>query len=118
MKYIDILKKMGANISFNNKRVMSGELVADINVKSSDLNCIDINESDIPLVIDEIPILCLAMSLAEGKSNVYGATELRFKESDRIKTIVNELKKLGAKVSESNDDISIDGVDSLIGGKS
>ena len=89
VKYIDILKKMGANISFNNKRVMSGELVADINVKSSDLNCIDINESDIPLVIDEIPILCLAMSLAEGKSNVYGATELRFKESDRIKTIVN-----------------------------
>ena len=117
VKYIDILKKMGANISFNNKRVMSGELVADINVKSSDLNCIDINESDIPLVIDEIPILCLAMSLAEGKSNVYGATELRFKESDRIKTIVNELKKLGAKVSESNDDISIDGVDSLIGEK-
>ena len=117
VKYIDILKKMGANISFNNKRVMSGELVADINVKSSDLNCIDINESDIPLVIDEIPILCLAMSLAEGKSNVYGATELRFKESYRIKTIVNELKKLGAKVSESNDDISIDGVDSLIGGK-
>ena len=108
---------MGANILMNNERNVSGELVADINVKSSDLKGIEISESEIPLIIDEIPILSLAMSLAEGESNIYGATELRFKESDRINTIISELSKLGANISENNDNIKIIGKEALTHGE-
>ena len=117
IKFIDILKDMGANILMNNERIVSGELVADINVKSSDLKGIEISESEIPLIIDEIPILSLAMSLAEGESNIYGATELRFKESDRINTIISELSKLGANISENNDNIKIIGKEALTHGE-
>ena len=117
IKFIDILKNMGANILMNNERNVSGELVADINVKSSDLNGIEVSESEIPLIIDEIPILSLAMSLAEGESNIYGATELRFKESDRINTIISELSKLGANISENNDNIKIVGKEALTYGE-
>ena len=117
IKFIDILKNMGANILMNNERNVSGELVADINVKSSDLKGIEISESEIPLIIDEIPILSLAMSLAEGESNIYGATELRFKESDRINTIISELSKLGANISENNDNIKIIGKEALTHGE-
>ena len=117
IKFIDILKNMGANILINNERNVSGELVADINVKSSDLKGIEVSESEIPLIIDEIPILSLAMSLAEGESNIYGATELRFKESDRINTIISELSKLGANISENNDNIKIVGKEVLTYGE-
>ncbi len=117
IKFIDILKDMGANILMNNERNVSGELVADINVKSSNLKGIEISESEIPLIIDEIPILSLAMSLAEGESNIYGATELRFKESDRINTIISELSKLGANISENNDNIKIIGKETLTHGE-
>ena len=117
IKFIDILKNMGANILMNNERNVSGELVADINVKSSDLKGIEVSESEIPLIIDEIPILSLAMSLAEGESNIYGATELRFKESDRINTIISELSKLGANISENNDNIKIVGKEALTYGE-
>ena len=117
IKFIDILKNMGANILMNNERNVSGELVADINVKSSDLKGIEVSESEIPLIIDEIPILSLAMSLAEGESNIYGATELRFKESDRINTIISELSKLGANISENNDNIKIVGKEVLTYGE-
>ena len=117
IKFIEILKNMGANILMNNERNVSGELVADINVKSSTLKGINISESEIPLIIDEIPILSLAMCLAEGESNIYGATELRFKESDRINSIIGELSKLGANISENNDNIKIVGKETLTYGE-
>ena len=101
----------------NNERNVSGELVADINVKSSTLKGIEISESEIPLIIDEIPILSLAMCLAEGESNIYGATELRFKESDRINSIISELSKLGANISENSDNIKIVGKETLTYGE-
>ena len=117
IKFIEILKNMGANILMNNERNVSGELVADINVKSSTLKGIEISESEIPLIIDEIPILSLAMCLAEGESNIYGATELRFKESDRINSIISELSKLGANISENSDNIKIVGKETLTYGE-
>ena len=68
------------------------------------------------MIIDEIPILSLAMSLAEGDSNILGATELRYKESDRINSIVSELSNLGADINQVNDDIKIKGKQLLNGG--
>lgn len=113
--FIDILIKMGGNIEILNKRESGGEQIADLLISSSDLKAIKIQEESIPFVIDEIPILSLACSLAEGTSEIEGAEELRFKESDRIKTTVGELKKLGSDIEETKNGILIKGMDSLKG---
>ena len=113
--FIDILIKMGGNIQVINKRESGGEQIADLLISSSDLKAIKIQEESIPFVIDEIPILSLACSLAEGTSEIQDAEELRFKESDRIKTTVGELKKLGSDIEEIKNGILIKGKDSLKG---
>ena len=113
--FIDILIKMGGNIQVINKRESGGEQIADLLISSSDLKAIKIQEESIPFVIDEIPILSLACSLAEGTSEIQDAEELRFKESDRIKTTVGELKKLGSDIEETKNGILIKGKDSLKG---
>ena len=113
--FIDILIKMGGNIQVLNKRESGGEQIADLLITSSDLKAIKIQEESIPFVIDEIPILSLACSLAEGTSEIEDAEELRFKESDRIKTTVGELKKLGSDIEETKNGILIKGKDSLKG---
>ena len=116
IKFIEILQEMGGDISYENISNISGEKVGDILVKHSNLKGIDISGEYIPLIIDEIPILSLAMSLAEGDSNILGATELRYKESDRINSIVSELSNLGADINQVNDDIKIKGKQILNGG--
>lgn len=116
VKFIDILKEMGADISFENKGILSGEPVADIVVKSSSLKGINISKNDIPKLIDEIPVIALAMSLAQGDSKIEGLNELRFKESDRITSIVSQLSILGANIKNIGDDIEVSGVEELKGG--
>ena len=113
--YIDILKEMGGKIEITNSSEINGELVGDIQVKSSDLNAIDINKESIPFLIDELPILSLACALASGKSKISGADELRYKESDRIKTTVSQLKILGVNIEETNDGMIIEGGNNLVG---
>ena len=98
---------MGAEIETTNAHEISGELIGDVLVKSSNLKSIKIEKDSIPLVIDEIPILSLACSVAEGTSEILDAGELRFKESDRIKTTVSELKKLGSDIEETDNGILI-----------
>ena len=83
-------------------------------MKSSTLSAIDIDEASIPSLIDEIPILSLACTLAEGESTISGADELRFKESDRIKSIVTELKKFGCNINETENGIRIVGKEGLL----
>ena len=113
--FIEILKEMGAEIETINAHEISGELIGDVLVKSSKLKSIKIEKDSIPLVIDEIPILSLACSVAEGTSEILDAGELRFKESDRIKTTVSELKKLGSDIAETDNGILIKGKESLKG---
>jgi 3-phosphoshikimate 1-carboxyvinyltransferase len=112
---IDVLKNMGADIQFENQRLLCGEPVADIIVKSSKLKGISISGAIIPRLIDEIPILTVAASLAEGRTEIREAKELRVKETDRIKSMAAELNKMGAKVIELEDGLIIDGVKSLTG---
>ncbi len=112
---IDVLKKMGANIKLENQRVVSGEPVADIIVKSSKLKGITISGAMIPKLIDEIPILTVAACLAKGRTEIREAKELRVKETDRIKSMITELNKMGAKVIELEDGLIIDGVKGLTG---
>lgn len=106
---IEVLKKMGAYIKLENEREVGGEPIADIVVKSSELKGIDIEGEIIPRLIDEIPVIAVAMAAAEGTSIVRGAEELRVKETDRIKAIVSELGKMGVKITELEDGFIIEG---------
>lgn len=108
---LNVLKKMGVKINITNKKEISNEPVADIFVTSSDLQGIEVKGDTIPLLIDEIPILCIVMAQAKGKSIIKDAKELRFKESDRITTMANVLRKLGVEVNELDDGLEINGLE-------
>lgn len=103
------LEQMGANLKIENQRIIGGEPVADILVRSADLQGITIEGGIIPRLIDELPILAVAMANAEGVSTVRNAGELRVKETDRIKATVEELTALGVKIKENGDGFSIIG---------
>lgn len=107
--FINILLKMGAKINFVNYRILYNEPVADIVVSSSRLKSIKISSEDIPSMIDEIPLLAVVATQCDGITEIRGASELRVKESDRIKTITAELQKLGAKIIEQEDGMIIMG---------
>jgi 3-phosphoshikimate 1-carboxyvinyltransferase len=106
---IDILRLMGADITLENQREVGGEPVADLRVRSAKLKGIDIPEDLVPLAIDEFPVLFVAASVAEGRTVLRGAEELRVKESDRIQVMADGLLALGAKVQPTPDGIIIDG---------
>ncbi|MCL2484686.1 MAG: 3-phosphoshikimate 1-carboxyvinyltransferase [Endomicrobia bacterium] len=106
---IEVFKKMGASINLENIRDVSGEPVADINVKYSKLKAVDIEALIIPRMIDEIPIFALAAAKADGITKITGAKELRVKETDRITATVSQLKKIGAEVEELEDGMIIKG---------
>ena len=107
IEYIKILKKMGGNIRIKKTRKLCGEDVGTISVKSSKLKGINIDSKLSPLLIDEYPILSIAATQAKGAMTMKGLGELRHKESDRIKSIVINLNKLGFNVEEKNDNITI-----------
>jgi len=107
---LDVLKSMGAEIELKNIREVSGEPVADIHCKSAaSLKAINISKKQIPALIDEFPILCIAATQANGTTTIRGAEELRVKESDRIKAMAEGLRKMGVEVKEFNDGLSIKG---------
>jgi len=112
---LDVLKSMGAILTVENERLVGGEPVADIKVQSSHLIGIEIGGELIPRVIDEIPLIALAASVARGKTVIRGAQELRVKETDRISATVKELSKLGADVEELPDGMVVRGKKKLRG---
>ena len=107
--FIDVLKKMGGKIRVKKTKTVSGENVGDINVTYSKLKSIKIKASLSPYLIDEYPILSIAASQARGITIMRGLSELRHKESDRIRSIITNLSKIGYKVFSKKDDISIKG---------
>ena len=114
---LDIVKRMGGNVEILNKRIISGEEVGDIKVSyTPDLKPCTIEKSDIPLLIDEIPVIALIMAKANGISYVKDAQDLRNKESDRISCLVSELKHAGCKIEETPDGFIIEGGDEIQGG--
>lgn len=106
---VDVLREMGADISFLNPRDIGGEPVADIRVKYAGLHGIEVDPKYVPLAIDEFPVLCIAAACADGVTKVRGAEELRHKESDRISAMVTGLRALGAEVVEHKDGLEITG---------
>ncbi|MBU0599324.1 MAG: 3-phosphoshikimate 1-carboxyvinyltransferase [bacterium] len=113
-----VLSKMGASIEILNFHEECGEPVGDLKIIGSEkLKSVTLDYEIIPQIIDEIPIIALAACLAQGTTKITGASELRVKESDRIKTTVSELNKLGAKIKELEDGLLIEGVNFLVGNK-
>jgi 3-phosphoshikimate 1-carboxyvinyltransferase len=114
---IDILRSMGARIEERPKAGTTdvGEPMADLVVRTSLLQAVELGPAEVAAAIDEIPVLCLAASVAVGTTVIRGAGELRHKESDRIAGVAAGLRALGAKVEVDGDDLRIAGVAVLRG---
>lgn len=107
---IDALKSMGAEIEILDKKLISNEEIGDIRIKySPDLKGVKIGGEIIPRLIDEIPIIALIATQAEGKTVISGAADLKNKESDRILCVARELTKFGAKIEPTEDGFIIEG---------
>jgi len=106
---IQLLRLMGADITLSDEHIVGGEPVATITVKHSKLTGITIPQDQIPLAIDEFPVLFVAAACAEGTTVLRGAEELRVKESDRIEAMANGLNTLGIITETFPDGISIEG---------
>ncbi|MBK3331458.1 3-phosphoshikimate 1-carboxyvinyltransferase [Persephonella atlantica] len=111
------LKEMGADVKYENVREKTGEMVADIHVRySPDLRGIKIEKKDVPSMVDEIPVFAVVATQAEGETVITGASELRVKESDRIKAVVKNLRNVGVDVEELEDGMIIRGKQRIKGG--
>ena len=110
---LDVLKKMKAKIKIKNKKTICGEVVGDIEAKSSNLKATTVPEKMAPRLIDEYPILFIAACFAKGTSIFNGLEELRVKESDRIKSMEEGLKPLGIKISSTKSSVKITGTNSF-----
>ncbi len=113
---ISILQAMGAAISLHNPRTVGGEPVADIYVQSAALQGITIPAEQVPLAIDELPVLLVAAACAQGTTVLSNAEELRFKESDRIQAMADGLQTLGVTVQVTADGMRVQGQPSFSGG--
>lgn len=112
---IDALQAMGAQIAYRNQRQQAGEPVADLEVRYSALRGATFGGSSIVTMIDELMILAVAATQAQGRTIIRDAGELRVKETDRIATTVTELRKMGAKIEPTADGFLIDGPTELKG---
>ena len=113
---LDVVEKMGGNVQLLDKRIEANEEVGDLRVKTSDLHACEISGSLIPRLIDEIPVIAVMATQAEGTTVIRDAQDLRNKESDRITAVVTELRKLGADIDETADGFIINGKKHLKGG--
>ena len=113
---IEVLEKMGANLKIENEKEKNGEKTGDIIISPSNLKGITIEGEIIPKLIDEIPVIAVLATQAEGKTVIKNAQDLRNKESDRIKVMVDGLKLIGANIKETPDGMIIMGKIPLKGG--
>ncbi len=114
---IDVAERMNGRINILDKRFESGEDVGDVRIQYSDnlKGCV-IEGDDIPRLIDELPVIAVLASQAEGQTIVKNAEDLRNKESDRIKCLVSELTKIGIDIAETYDGFIINGKKNIKGG--
>ncbi len=104
------LKECAGNVEYMNVREVGGEQIADIYIKNAQsIKPINIKPEEVPSLIDEIPILSIIMAFADGISCVRGASELRVKESDRIRAVVENLRNMGISVEEFDDGFCVEG---------
>ena len=112
---LDVLREMGGDVVLHNERMASGEPVADLNVRASELRGIEVGGDTVVRMIDEFPVLAVLATQAQGQTIVRDAGELRVKETDRIATTVRELRRLGAEIEPQPDGFVVHGPTPLTG---
>ncbi|KKM63007.1 hypothetical protein LCGC14_1515860, partial [marine sediment metagenome] len=113
--FLKAAERMGGNIKVHEKKERCNEPLATLSVSSSDLKGIKIKPEEIPVLIDEIPLIALLATQANGVTEVHGASELRVKESDRIRAIVVNFRRMGVDLEEKEDGFIIEGPQRLKG---
>lgn len=113
---LTILGRMGAEIDVEDEAEVGGEPIATLRVCSASLRATDVGGAEVPLAIDELPLVALAACFAEGTTVIRDAEELRRKESDRIETVTAALRALGGRVEPTADGMAIEGTGGLRGG--
>lgn len=114
---LDVLRSMGADIQVENRRESGGDPLGDLTIRHSQMRAAKVDGPLVVRMIDEFPALAIAAAYADGTTSVHGATELRYKESDRISALCLELSHLGVEVKEYKDGFQIQGGKSLVGGE-
>ena len=108
--FLHVLERMGARVSLFNRRTAGREPVADLQVTHAELVATEVGPSEVPLLVDELPLFALAAALARGESRLRGAQELRQKETDRIEAVATGLRALGVHVTATRDGFRVRGV--------
>ena len=106
---LKVIEQMGGKITYHNRRTVSGEDVADIEVMSSSLHGTVVSGDIIPALIDELPVIAVMAAFADGQTVIKDAAELRVKESDRIAVVTENLKAMGADITATDDGFIING---------
>lgn len=114
---LDALARMGARVKLENTREQSGEPLADLIVRAGELQSTTVTGDEVPRMIDEFPIFAIAATQARGETVVRDAAELRVKESDRLATLAQELRKMGAQIEACADGLAIAGPTPLHGAR-
>lgn len=114
---LDALTRMGANVQIENQRVENNEPIGDIVVSATELRATQVGGGEVPRMIDEFPIFAVAATQVVGETRVRDAQELRIKESDRVATVAQELRKMGAQIEEQEDGFVIAGPTKLRGAR-
>jgi 3-phosphoshikimate 1-carboxyvinyltransferase len=114
---LDALARMGAEIEIVDRREEHGEPVGDLAVRSAELRATEVRGAEVPRMIDEFPIFAVLATQADGETRVCDAQELRVKESDRVATVAQELRTLGAQIEEQEDGFTIAGPTRLQGAR-
>jgi len=113
---LTILERMGAEVEREGETEVGGEPIARLRIRSAPLRATEVGGAEVPLAIDELPLVALAACFAEGTTTIRDAEELRRKESDRIATVTAALRALGGAVEPTEDGIVIEGTGGLRGG--
>jgi 3-phosphoshikimate 1-carboxyvinyltransferase len=114
--FLDLLERMGARIAIYNRRSPGGEPAGEVEVRASDLVGANVDAEQVPLLVDELPLVALVAAHAHGDTVVRGAAELRVKESDRLEAVVEELRRVGVHIRATGDGFRVRGVPARIRG--
>ena len=115
--FLRVLERMGGAVEVEQRAGGGGEPAADLVVRAARLRATEVEPGEIPLAIDELPLVALLGAFAEGTTIVRGAEELRRKESDRVMTVVEGLRALGARIEAAPDGFVVGGGEELHGGR-
>jgi 3-phosphoshikimate 1-carboxyvinyltransferase len=114
--FLDVLERMGAHLAIFNRHAAGRERVGDVQIQYTELVAVEVSGDEVPLLVDELPLVALLAVHARGKSVVRGAQELRVKETDRIEAVTDGLRSFGAHVTSRPDGWEINGVPTRLKG--